>query len=216
MAIEDVGREHQEKHRVTEWLQSYGGDVWWEEKNAWHYDVFKIRRGDHYIQEKPDLVVKIDNCCFAVEFKPCTSKSSVYDAKTQLHGYWLNHTIHDQVYECDDRAVSIDGFVTATGNSIVGHLFDGRDESILDPEHFGTGRKEAIKRGQLPAREYNMTEQHVRTLWRLRKNAVENVGTISRGPAVGALLSTALGGDTDPSPALLWSGENGQNWRILG
>jgi hypothetical protein len=209
-----AGPEHQEKHRVSQWLQEWGGDVWWEEANPWGYDLFRIRRGDEYVSSKPDLVVEIGNLVFVVEFKPSISTSSVYDSMTQLHGYWMSHSVHEQQYVCDGRGKSIDGFVTATGNSIVGHLFEADVEQVGTKADFSESRCRAIERGQLPAREYNMTEQHIRSLYRLRDKAANNAG-VTGGPAVGSLLSTALDGDRDPKPALLWKGENGENWRVL-
>lgn len=208
------GPEHEEKHRVSEWLKEWGADVWWEEANAWGYNTFRIRRGERFIQSKPDLVVEMDNLVFVVEFKPQNSNSSIYDSTLQLHGYWMSHAVHDQTYVCDGRGKSIDGFVTATGNSIVGHLFNGVAESIQSPDDFSDSRRRAIERGQLPAREYNMSEQHIRHLYRLRDNAAE-IANLTGGPAVGSLLSTALDGEMDPRPALLWKGDNGENWREL-
>lgn len=215
MATEHApGPEHEEKHRICEWLQDYGADVWWEEANAWGYDTFQIRRDGRAVQSKPDLVVEIDNVVFVVEFKPHRAKSSIYDATLQLHGYWMSHAVHDQRYVCDGKGKSIDGFVTATGNSIVGHLFNGTSEDIQTSHDFSESRVRASERGQLPDREYNMSEQHIRHLYRLRDRAAEQAG-LSGGPAVGSLLSTALDGELDPVPALLWKGDNGENWRIL-
>lgn len=209
------GPEHQEKNQVSRWLEKHGGDVWWEQANPWDYPTFHIERGEHRVQSKPDLVVEIDGIAIAAEFKPKVSKSNIYDALLQLHGYWFNHTVHDQVYVCGGSAVEIEGFVTATGNSIVGHLFDGGYEEALTTEDFGQGRINAIKRGKLPAQEWTMTEQHVRQLWRVRKDALEKNDHLTDVPASGALLSTMLDGDADPKPAVLWDTDSGENWRIL-
>ena len=208
------GPEHREKHRVTQWLKDWGASVWWEESNAWGHDTFTIKRGDVRVASKPDLVVEVGNTVFVVEFKPAISNSSVYDSTVQLHGYWLNHCVHDQTYVCGGRGRSVDGFVTATGNSIVGHLFPGDAEELQQTHEFSKSRRRAISRGQLPEREYNMTEQHIRTLYRLRDKATDNAG-VKGGPAVGSLLSTALDGEHDPQPALLWKGDSGENWRVL-
>lgn len=208
------GPEHEQKHRVSQWLKEWGADVWWEQSNKWGYDTFKIQRGDVYVASKPDLLVEIDNVVFVAEFKPQHSNSPIYDSATQLHGYWISHCVHDQRYVCDGRGKSIDGFVTATGNSIVGHLFRGDAEQLQRTDEFSESRRRAIERGQLPEREYNMTEQHIRHLYRLRDNASDNAG-ISGGPAVGSLLSTVLDGGRDPKPAILWKGDNGENWRVL-
>lgn len=208
------GPEHQEKHRVSQWLESHGATVYWEERNNWGYPTFRIKRGTYIAQSKPDLVAEIDNIGIAAEFKSYKSKSNVYDSLIQLRGYWFDHTFHEQEYVCDGTPVEITGFVTTTGNSITGHLFRGSDEDILPPEDYGRGRLGAINRGDLPPREWNMTEQHVRCLWRTRKEVLDN-HDFNTAPAIGSLLSTALQGDTDPRPAVLWDTENGQNWRVL-
>lgn len=208
------GPEHQEKHQISQWLKKHGGKVWWEEINHWNYPTFKIEQNGSLKQSKPDLVVQFDSTTVAAEFKPKRSKSSVYDALLQLHEYWQDHFAFDERYICDGQHVTVDGFVTATGNSIVGHLFNGRDEDSLPTEHYGSGRLRAIDKGELPKQEWNMTEQHVRQLWRLRNKTLDGLNR-ANAPALGALLSTQLDGDIDPAPAVLWKTDRGQNWRRL-
>lgn len=205
--------EHEDKHILTQWLKDYDMDVWWEERNDWGYPTFRIRRGNFIPQSKPDLVIQGD-VTVACEFKP-VSKSGVYDAMLQIHGYWFDHALHEQEYVCGGDPVEIDGFVTATRNSIAGHLFSSEDEAMLSADGYGAGRERAIRNGDLPMREWNMTEQHVRSLWRLRKRAIDNNNSLDPAPAIGTLLSTVLDGDADPVPAVLWRVANGQDWRRL-
>lgn len=208
------GPEHEEKHQISQWLKKHGGDVWWEETNQWNYPTFQIKRNESIIQSKPDLVVKIDGVAIVAEFKTKKSKSNIYDSLLQLHGYWLSHFVHDQNYVYDGGQFDVEGFVTATGNSVTGHLFNSDDEDQLPAKRFGSGRKYAIDRGWLPGKEWNMTEQHVRQQWRLRKRALETQDADS-APCIGALLSTMLDGEIEPRPAVLWDTDRGENWRVL-
>ncbi|MFC7007753.1 hypothetical protein [Halalkalicoccus salilacus] len=79
------------------------------------------------------------------------------------------------------------------------------------------GRASAVEYGQLPAAEYPMTEQHVRTLWRFANASAENMD-VRDPPAVGTLLSEQLDSEAlDPRPAVLLNeGPTGQSWTVLG
>lgn len=206
----DINPEDRTKHTLTQWLTDHGATVYWEKSNAFDYPTFYIEN----TSEKPDLLVEIDGAAIAIETKSGRSKAEVYDAAPQLQGYWFNHLQPDNIYVVDGggRAVEIDGFVTATKHSIDGHLFPIADESLLPPSTYSDGREFAIESGWIPALEYNMTEQHVRMLWRRVKQA-----DASGAPAVGALLSTALEPewDSDPAPAVLWTHGDRQEWRWL-
>lgn len=148
----------------------------------------------------------------AVETKSGRSKSEVYDSAPQIQGYWFNYLRPDNLYVVDsgERMLSVDGFVTATKHSIDGHLFPIPDESLLPPSTYSDGREFAIENGFIPPLEYNMTEQHVRMLWRRAKQA-----DVTNAAAIGSLLSTALEPDWDsePAPAVLWTHGKRQEWR---
>lgn len=219
MSRTEPGPEHSAKHEFTEWLESHGATVWWEESNAWDYDLFTIDRGGEAPATMPDLLVEIDDYALVVEFKPGESKSEVYDALLQLQGYWLNHVVHDQTYIAGDRSVRVDGFLTATKHSRFGRLFAPYAEGERqDPDDMDEGRASCHKYGQLPPSEFPMTEQHIRTLWRLGKRAEQNVGGADRVPYLGSLLSEHLEVETvDPRPAVLWNkGRANQTWEVLG
>lgn len=160
----DTGPEDRAKHELTQWLENHGGEVYWEKRNAFDYPTFYIED----TTEKPDLLVEIGDVVLAVETKSGRSKAEVYDAAPQVQGYWFNYLRPNNLYVVDsgDRQLDIDGFVTATKHSIDGHLFPIPDESLLPPSTFSNGRKFAIESGFIPPLEYNMTEQHVRMLWR--------------------------------------------------
>lgn len=204
----DIGPEDRTKRKLTQWLENHGATVYWEKRNAFSYPTFYVKD----TAEKPDLLVELDGEVLAVETKSGRSKAEVYDARTQLRGYWFNYVQPDNLYIVDggDRQLDIDGFVTATKHSIDGHLFPIPDESLLPPSTYSDGRKFAIEQGFIPPLEYNMTEQHVRSLWRDIKQA-----DVSGGAAIGSLLSTALEPewDSEPAPAALWTHGKRQEWR---
>lgn len=205
---EDVGPEDRAKHALTQWLQDHGAEVYWEKQNPFSYPTFYIEN----TTEKPDLLVEIDGTVLAIETKSGRSKAEVYDAADQLIGYWFKNMSPDNIYVVDsgDRMLEVDVFVTATKHSIDGHLFPAPDETLLPPSTFSDGREYAIEQGWIPPLEYNMTEQHVRMLWRYTKKA-----DVTGGAAVGSLLSTALEPewDSEPAPAVLLTHGKKQEWR---
>lgn len=214
-----AGPEHETKHSLTKWLESHGARVWWEESNAFDHDLFTIDRDGQTPQSRPDLVVELDGRAFVIEFKPGESKSGVYDALLQIHGYWMNHIVHDQNYIVEDRPVKIDGFLTATKHSRFGRVFSAEHEGDLQTlEEMDDGRASCAEYGQLPPAEWGMTEQHVRTLWRLGAKSQENlITTGGYVPALGTLLSDHLETEQfDPTPAVLWNrGKTNQSWEVL-
>lgn len=213
------GPEHEAKHALTQWLESHGASVYWEELNHWNYDLFSIDRGGHTPQSRPDLVVEIGGYAFVIEFKAGDSKGQVYDALLQLYGYWMSHLIHEQTYRIDGREVAIDGFLTATRHSRYGRLFEPWAEGdVQTPDTMDDGRAACAEYGQLPPAEYPMTEQHVRTLWRLGKHGEETADATGAVPCLGVLLSSHLEEETlDPTPAVLWNrGRTNQAWEVLG
>jgi len=211
------GPEHRAKNELTDWLESHGATVWWEETNAWGHDQFTIRRqGD--AGGIPDLVVEIDGCAFVVEFKPGERVGQIYDALIQLHGYWVEHIAHNQTFIVGGRAVEIDGFLTASKHSRYGRLFPRYAEKAKTTlDSMGDSRASCVEYGQLPPTEYRMTEQHIRIMWRKAKQTLSNIDGIARTPAVGALLSDHLERERiDPNPAVLWNkGQTNQDWEVF-
>lgn len=204
----DINPEDRAKRTLTQWLEQHGANVYWEKRNAFDYPTFYVKN----TSEKPDLLVEIDGEVLAVETKSGRSKSEVYDARTQLRRYWFNYLQPNNLYIVDggDRQLDVGGFLTATKHSVDGHLFPTPDESLLPPSTYSDGRQFAIESGQIPPLEYNMTEQHVRSLWRDVKQA-----DVTGGAAIGSLLSTALepAWDSEPAPAVLWTHGDRQEWR---
>lgn len=212
-----VGPEHRAKHSFTEWLQSHGATVWWEEKNPWNHDTFTIERSAA-AGGIPDLVVEIDGTVLVAEFKPGESVGQIYDALIQLVGYWTEHLTTDQSFVVDGRTVSVDGFVTASKHSRYGRLFPHYAEpEPTTPEDMDEGRSWCYREGVLPPREYRMTEQHIRTMWRLGKDRIASINGVRRGPHLGSILSAHLEREQfDPAPAVLWNrGSTNQDWQVF-
>lgn len=202
------------KQRITEWVEDYGAEVYWEKKNDAGNRTFHINDGTP-TPEKPDLVIDFGDRSFAVEMKHGWSKSGVYDATEQIRRYWLKHTAGNQSYICGGSEVEIDAFLTATRHSVEGRLFNESCEVLLTKEDFSDSRVRAIENGHIPPTEYSMTEQHTRILWRLMKSAVE--GNYQDTAGIGSLLSTALhpNWNTTPAPAILWTNGKQQRWDVF-
>lgn len=201
-----VAPEDAAKHELTEWLQQDGLTVYWEKDNAFNYPTFRIEN----VRERPDLVIEGEDITVAVEMKDASSKSNVYDSLFQLHRYWRHYSTDAHQYVAEGRPIDIDGFVVGTQYSLSGHLYENDVETILPAENYGDGRKRAIRIGELPSCEYNMTEQFIRLLWRGAKRS-----DVSNTPAIGALLSTALEAELPAKPAVLWTLGGQQGWRVV-
>lgn len=208
------GPEHRAKHELTQWLESHGATVWWEETNPWDYPLFTIDRASD-AGGVPDLVVEFGTAVLVVEFKTGGSVGEVYDALTQLHGYWAEHIAHDQQFIVGSRTVKIDGFVTASKHSPEGRLFP-RYAEVLQPYcDMDESRQWCADADILPDAEYRMTEQHTRTLWRLANQTESNLNGVGATPHIGALLSGKLDGG-GRHPAVLWNqGSQNQDWEVF-
>ncbi|MFC7007752.1 hypothetical protein [Halalkalicoccus salilacus] len=81
LGFDNPGPEHQAKRDVSQWLESHGATVWWEETNKWGYDTFSIHYDDGRTElSRPDLVVELGDITLVAEFKTGDSKGDVYDA----------------------------------------------------------------------------------------------------------------------------------------
>jgi hypothetical protein len=210
-----AGPEHTTKHELTQWLKSHDAGVIWEESNAWGHSTFTIER-DHN-GGKPDLVVLIGGKTFAVEYKTGESVGQVYDAAPQLVRYWVEHVSSDQVYVAGGTQLEIDGFLTATSHSRAGRLFPRYAEKRQDYLEMDETRQKCYSWGQLPPAEYRMTEQHIRTMWRMVKESDVKGAADSHTPHIGSLLSDVLAAPSaDPAPAVLWNkGRSNQSWEVF-
>lgn len=213
---EEAGPEHRAKNTLTEWLISHGATVWWEESNPWGHDLFTIRR-EADVGGMPDLVVEINDYAFVVEFKTGASVGQIYDSLIQLQGYWVEHVAGEQQFICGDSVVEPDGFLTASKHSRQGRLFPAYAEVLQGHDDMDDSRQSCYDYGQLPPREYRMTEQHIRTLWRLVKKAERSIQNSGQTPHAGALLSSQLERERiDPHPAVLWNrGKTNQDWVVF-
>lgn len=211
---ESLDPEDAAKVRVSEWVEDHGADVYWEKRNGAGYQTFHINDETDSAQ-KPDLVVDFGDRVFAVEMKHGNEKSVVYNALLQNQRYFMRYLTHEQTYICGATAMDIDGFLTGTRHSLEGRLFPAEYEVQLTREDFSDGRIRAIQNEQLPQTEYAMTEQHVRTLWRVKDKTEGEEST--RNPGVGALLSTALhpNWNRKPVPAVLWKKGKQQRWDVF-
>jgi len=206
----EPGPEDKAKRELAVWLEDHDAAVYWEKTNQWDYPTFRVD-GRRPAAEKPDMVIDFGDDIYAVEAKHGLEKSGVYDAQWQLMKYWTQYLLSQMEYVVDSAYVEIDGFLTATRWSKDGHLFSPIYESRIGAEEFGDGRNLAVQRGVLPPTEYTMTEQHIRNLWRHKKNSVNG----GEEPAVGSLLSTALeGDDAEPEPAVLVSSSKPEDWEV--
>jgi len=205
-----MGPEHTAKHELTQWLDEHDIDVYWEQSSQWNHPTFSA----HGTGDKPDMILQTDGLTLVIEFKSGRSVGELYDATLQTHRYWRQISTGEMELRVDDIPVSVDGVLTASGESKEGRLFPPYAEVIQMYEDYDEGRKWCSRKGVLPRVEFRMTEQHTRTLWRLSKR--DDI-TISEPPYIGALLSTNLDKNAGARPAVLWNeGESNQNWRIIG
>jgi hypothetical protein len=215
----DAGPEHETKHELTQWLKNHGAGVFWEEANKWDHPTFRIERnGDS--SGTPDLLVLLGGHTFVIEYKTGDSVGQLYDAHTQLRGYWREYVTNDLTYHTGDVAHhTVDGFLTASQHSPKGRLFPRYAETRQDHLDMDETRRGCYDWGQLPPAEFRMTEQHTRVLWRdVKEMAGEQKATSDETPNIGALLSDVLEHPSgDPTPAVLWNGgSHNQDWEVLG
>lgn len=213
----NAGPEHTTKHKLTKWLKDCGAGVFWEEKNKWDYPTFSIERNDSSTGI-PDLLVLIGGNTFVIEYKTGSSVSQLYDAHTQIRGYWREYITNDMAYQTGDVTHSVDGFLTASQHSKKGRLFPRYSETRQDYYDMDSTRQSCYEWGQLPPAEFRMTEQHIRLLWRdVKEIAGHEKATAKQTPSIGALLSDVLIQPTDsPNPAVLWNeGTQNQNWEVF-
>ena len=180
------------KQAVSNWLKSFGCEIWWEQKNKdYDYPVFKAIRGGIGTTEKPDILILTNGKYYMCEAKNAEHKSNVYDALFQTLRYATNKT----KYFIDGNLIEISGFMVATQHSVHGRLFAPEyDECITE---FGEGRIYAIGRGELPQSEHIMTEQFTRVIWRGAKK-------FECSQKVGVLLSDVLNNNMIPHPLFLY------------
>jgi hypothetical protein len=208
--------EHQSKHELTQWLKAHGAGVLWEEANQWDHPTFSIER--EFTGGRPDLLVLIGGRRFVIEYKTGESVGEIYDALPQLLRYWREHVNNSQTYLAGGTPINVDGFLTASSHSPAGRLFPRYAEKRQDHVQMSEGRQDCYQeRGELPPAEYRMTEQHIRTMWRMVKQFDNDSRIAGETPHVGALLSNALSTPaTDPKPAVLWNRtRNNQDWEVL-
>lgn len=220
--IADAGPEHRSKHELTHWLKSHGAGVIWEEKNPWDYSTFTIER-DSNSGGRPDLLVYLDGKTFAIEYKTGDSVGQLYDAVFQLTQYWEEYADPNTnvSYTVGGMEQTIDGFLTASENTLAGRLFPRYAEVRQDHYDMDSTRQQCHTFNQLPPAEYRMTEQHVRTMWRMLKEERTCISaekaTSDDTPHIGALLSDILVSPSDdPAPAVLWNKtSHNQKWEVL-
>lgn len=211
----DAGPEHSSKHQLTKWLKKNGAGVLWEEENEWEHPTFEIRR--EFRGGVPDLIILIDGKTFVVEYKTGDSVGQVYDSLPQLIRYWQEHIESGQEYYAGETKLKVDGFLTASSHSRFGRLFPRYAERRQDYCDMDETRQSCREWNQLPPAEYRMTEQHIRTMWRMVKQIGGGKATDHDTPHVGSLLSDVLVSPSDdPNPAILWNkGTANQQWEVL-
>jgi len=211
------GPEHESKHELTEWLESHGAGVFWEESNKWNHPTFNIQRTSEH-GGTPDLLVLLGGFTFVIEYKTGDSVGQLYDALPQLRNYWKEYVTDDLTYQTGDVSHKIDGFLTASQHSPRGRLFPRYAETRQDHLDMDDTRQGCYDWGQLPPAEYRMTEQHIRVLWRdVKEMTGEELASSEKTPDIGSLLSDILEEPKqDPKPAVLWNdGSHNQGWEVL-
>lgn len=185
-------REEETKYLISKWVEQFGCVVYWEKKNQYNYPVFKSKIDGKGTVSKPDLLIQYQEKNYFCEAKSADHKSNIYDSLFQI----LKYTTTGYQHFVDGVEVIPDGYLVASEHSIKGHLFLPEFEQIISPKYYHEGRKVAIYNGELPAREYNMTEQYTRILWR-------GASLYKIQQKIGILVSGALNNAT-PNPIFLY------------
>lgn len=174
-----MSNETEVKQAVSDWLESFGCKIWWERKNkVYDYPVFKAKRGRAGTTEKPDILILTNGKYSMCETKNAEHKKNVYDALFQTLRYATNGDM-EYFINGSTEPILISGYMVATQHSINGRLFQSDHEKLN--ESMSESRLYAINVLQeLPQREYLMTEQFTRIIWRGAKkfNCEYKVGTL--------------------------------------
>lgn len=189
--------EENTKESLSVWLEGYGCNIFWEKKNEYNRPVFNTQNLNGGTCEKPDLLVERAHVggspvYYVIEVKNGESDSNVYDSFPQL----LRYAEGKLRFSIGETPISVSGYFVATQFSDRGRLFS--NDVPGDSCAFSNGRVGAIAKGELPRNEYIRTEQYIRLLWRMAKQACSET-------RIGALLSNVLNGARIPSPMLQFS-----------
>jgi len=152
-----------------------------------------------------ELIVDDGKKRYLVVVQTATSPSKVREAVVRTHNVW-KATTRTNTEEKPDAVL------IATENSREGRLFDD-DTKEIERDGWDGWRSRAVGKEQLPESEYVATDCTVRLLWEFAKSHDPETEV-----GIGALLSSALDGDSPPKPRALYktsSNHNGnfaQNW----
>lgn len=211
--LSDVGGvdnpEEQTKIKLSAWLvEESGAEVLWEQKNNHGYKTFEVAGVSG---RKPDLLVVSEDVTFAVEVKNRRARSVTYDAMFQAAGYYEDVISGGATYHAKGREVEVEGIVVGNDYSTAGGLFWEVYEGENPKQFHSSSRRWSAHKGEIPDNEKPLSEAFTRIMWRLFKDRFGSLEMFT-----GVLLSTALDNDEEiGQPAVLWTGENGQEWRYL-
>jgi len=185
--------EKERKEDFCTWINRFTDvTIYWEQKND-RYPCFSVTGSSG---RKPDLLLAGDRT-IAIEFKPGNDSSDVYQ---QLYD------TGEATYLVQDEEIDVDVFAVANSESRSGRLFKESREFPRDTDE-ETGRIWAVRKGNIPQREYNRTEAIVRVMMRFSRKFVGG------STGIGAVLSSALDGDCPPVPGMLvYDGGDGWSW----
>jgi len=183
---------------ISNWLKPIHVDIWWNQENN-DYPVFHTKG-----LNRSDILIKSNNQYFLIECKIASHNSNIYNGFFQL----LNYSKSDTKYMIDNKQVELNGFVLATEHSINGHLFEPKYEVLMAEKDFSESRMIAVNRGEIPKKEYSMTEAICRMLWRgISEYKIES--------SIGVLLSNNLNDGVSPYPLLLMKNKKQQYMQVL-
>jgi len=200
VSTEKYNEEHT-KYSLSVWLEDHGCNVFWEKKNDYNRPVFNTKNFNGGTCEKPDLLVERvrvggSPVYYVIEVKNGRSNSNIYDSFPQL----LRYAEGKLLYHIGETPINVSGYFVATQFSEKGRLFS--NDVPGDIRTFSKGRVGAIERGEIPTNEYILTEQYIRLLWRMARQACSET-------RIGALLSNILNRERIPSPMLQFSDIHG-------
>ncbi len=182
-----MSNEENVKHLITNWLNTFNVEVYWEKKNQWNYPVFKCDGSS-----KPDLLIK-RKCgggnlnCFAIEVKDASSDMNLLNAQAQI----LKYAKQPIKFFINEQEMYIHGFLVASQFSIKGMLYENDIIKPIGKRAFGISRK------QVPDNEYWRTLDYIRGMWRFAK-----VHGIDK--PTGALLSNSLNNINSIAPLMFF------------
>jgi len=156
-----VKSEEQAKILLADWLQRNGNEVWWEQKNRYGYDVFRVLGTSG---SKPDLLFRNKHIrhFYAIEVKSGDKSKGILSA-SKIIDYYSDFVSGKAKYYVNGDLIGPLHFLVATSYSIENRIF--KNDTLITEAEKSDGRKLAISYGMVPKEEYHRTSDYVRSLW---------------------------------------------------